>query len=337
MIRLSPRAVFEAMTRGDLIDALMASDASPSPKSARRLEALEVERGLLSEELEMSRDRSNHVEIARARFEDLFSNAPVAYCVLDRDGVVSESNDAASALFCASRSALDGVPLTQVVGIAERQRFLDHIARCLAERLRVISELTISVRGRGDVAVQLVSTPGCGDAASAPSCRTVFHDVTRERRASAANEFLLRVDDAINEAPETVDHLALVAQASVPMLGGAVFIDRCEGNVRRVAMAVAAPYAETASAPIAHHADEPSWQAYVRHLLARRAIVFDPTSAAAFSVTLRASAFLLVPIAFKAKALGVLGALRFDDGTFDVRQLELAHKVARRVARVMSA
>lgn len=325
------------MTRGELIDALAAAEAEPSPNNVRRLDALESERAALEEELRLLRERHARAELARESFADLFAQAPLAYCVIDRNGTIEDANDAAAILFCTSAGALEHAQLTHVVTVAEKQTFQDHIARCMDERLRVSSELTMVVRGRGEIAVQMVSTPRVRHDGWPDACRTIFHDVTRARRAVAVSEFLAQLEDAFGDASQTDDAATAVARACVPMLGDAAFVDLiCDDGapLRRAGLAIEPRHAPSRE-PIARHADEPGWHRYVQHVLESRAAVFEPSSAAAFSTTIAAKAFLLIPLVGKHKALGVLGALRMDEGAYTVEQLELAHHVARRAARAI--
>ncbi|HEX4516474.1 MAG TPA: PAS domain-containing protein [Polyangiaceae bacterium] len=336
MVR-TPRAVYESMARGDLIDALVRAEAEPLPHDARRLEALLAEHVALAEELRLARERSERAEIARATFADLFAQAPLAYCVLDRNGTIEDANDATATLFCTSSSALAGAKLVHLVELVEKQTFANHIAHCMEDRARVLSELTMTVRGRGEIAVQMVSTPRVRENGWVDACRTIFHDVTRARRASAASEFLARLDDAFGDAAPTDDAATAIAHACIPMLGHAAFVDLvCDDrtSLRRAGLALEARY-ETARDSITHQADDPGWHRYVARVIETGSTVFEPSSAAAFSTTVAARAFLLVPLVGKRKTLGVLGALRMDEGAYTVEQLELAYRLARRAARAI--
>lgn len=337
LAKRTPRAVYEGMTRGELIDALASAEAEPSPNNVRRLEALESERATLEEELRLLREKNERAEISRARFADLFAQAPLAYCVMDRNGTIEDANEAAATLFCTSASALEHAQLTHVVGIAEKQTFANHIARCMDERLRVSSELAMVVRGRGEIAVQMVSTPRVRHDGYPDACRTIFHDVTRARRAVAMSEFLAHLDDAFGDATETDDTATAIARACVPMLGEAAFVDLiCDDvpSLRRAGLALEGRHAG-AREPIAKQAEDSGWCRYVQRVLETRDAVFEPSSGAAFSTTIAAKAFLLVPLVGKRKPIGVLGALRMDEGSYTVEQLELAHHLARRAARAI--
>ena len=193
------------------------------------------------------------------------------------------------------------------------------------------------VRGRGEIVEQMVSTPRMRQEGWADACRVIFHDVTRARRAVAVSEFLAHLDDTLGDVAEMNDAASAVARACVPMLGEAAFVDLvCDDGpaVRRAGLALAPSHAPVRD-PIARHADDPDGHRYVQRVLESCESVFEPSSAAAFSTDVPAKGFLLVPLVARNKPLGVLGALRLEEGAYTVEQLELAHHLARRAARVI--
>ena len=332
----TPRSVYESMTRGELIDALCAADAQPSANNVRTLERLEQERGALEEELRVLRERSERAEIARARFADLFEHAPVAYVVLDRNATIKEANAGAAALLCTTTASLEDAPLLHVATIEEKQTLLDHIARCMDERLRVVTDLKMSVRGRGEVAVQFVSTPRTSPKGWVDSVRTVLYDVTRTRRAADVAQFLAQVNDFFGDALDADGTALAVARACVPVLGDAAFVDFCDDGAfsRRAGSAIATAHSAHREA-MEKHAADPEWRRYVERVVREKTHVFDPSSAAAFGAAISAKGFVLVPLVGRERVLGVLGALRIEGRGYSLEELELAQNVARRAARAI--
>jgi PAS domain S-box-containing protein len=325
------------MTRGELIDALCAADSSPSPNNVRLLKSLEEERAALADEARQLRERSESAESSRGHFADLFDQAPVAYLVLDRSGTIQIANAAAATLFCTGASSLEGTALSRVAVIDEPQVFLDHVARCMDERVRTVAELKMNVRGRGEIAVQLVSTPRPSPNGWVDSVRTVVYDVTRTRRAADIAQFLVQVNDFFGDAVDPNDAAAAVARACVPVLGDAAFVDLCEDDgvfARRASTALSAEHAAMRET-FDTHANDAAWRRYVEHVVKTRAPVFEPTSAAAFGAAISAKGFILVPLASRERVVGVLGALRIDGRGYSLEELELAQNVARRAARAI--
>ena len=325
------------MTRGELIEALMKAEADPSPTNIRRLAFLEEERNELQEQLRVLRERSELAETAHANFADLFTRAPVPYCVLNRKLEVEEANDAAATLFCASSPVLHGARLTRVVSIQEESTFENHVARCIDERLRVHDEVTMVVRGRGQLNVQVVSTPRVRDDGLVSGCRTIFCDVTRIRRASVMSEFLARTDDLFFDRADLDETVKAITDACVPILGDAVFVDMVRGPALRRASLTLDEHHVSTREPLELQAHEPTWHAYVRRVLEANEMIFEPSTAAAFSSAMLAHGFLLVPLVGRYRPLGVLGAIRLSQGAYTVDQFKLAHQVARRASRAIEA
>ncbi len=125
-------------------------------------------------------------DAARTRYIDLFELAPIAYCVLDRSGIVEAANFAVASLFGKSRGALIGKPFADVVALADKALFASHLSQCFIHRQRVASDLAMTVHGRGDVVVELVSTPLVTEDGATPlACRTMLADITRLARTES--------------------------------------------------------------------------------------------------------------------------------------------------------
>ncbi len=341
----SRRAEYESMSRGELIDALCATDRQPSAENVRLLHELQVHQVELEMQNKQLRDAQQQLEESRSRYADLFDLAPVAYCVFDRNGTIEDANLAAAALLRMNRSALVGLPFSRVVTIAEKQTFANHVSRCFEEELRVTSELTVTVRGRGEVVLQAVSTPLLdGPTGRAKACRTMLNDITRLKRSEATFRFLASITEALSSSLDVKATLNAVAKACVPMLADACFVDLCEGDdddapLRRVDIQLATPNAE-ATDLLRRHAYDPAWRKYEAQLVATLTPVFEPASAAAIGATLEsqlgARALLLLPLVGRTRRLGVLGALMSHSGrVYSLQDFELAQDVARRAAMAL--
>jgi PAS domain S-box-containing protein len=330
------------MSRGELIDALCAADRQPSAENVRLLHDLQVHQVELEMQNKQLRDAQEHLEESRARYADLFDLAPVAYCVFDRNGAIEDSNVAAATLLRMNRSAMIGLPFSRAVMIAEKQTFADHIARCLDEELRVTTELTVEVRGRGEMVLQLVSTP----LASAPSgrvrsCRTVLVDVTRLKRSEGMFRFLASANEALAASLDVAATLSAVAKSCVPTLADACFIDVCdereeESPLRRAEIVLAVRNADAMDV-LRRQALDTTWRRYESQLVKTLTPVFEPASAAALGaeveVELDACALLLLPLVGRGRTLGVLGAIMTHSArTYTLQDFELAQDIVRRAA-----
>src|SRR6185312_2749895 len=199
----SRRADYESMSRGELIDTLCELDRVPSAENVRLLHELEIHQVELEVQNKQLRETQEELEKAGTRYLDLFDAAPVSYCVLDRNGVIEDANAATATLLRTNRAALLGIPFARAVTIVEKQTFADHLARCLEEQVRVTSELAVVVRGRGEIALQIVSTPLAKSGIRAMSCRTMLLDVTRLKRSEGVLRFVAGVDESLAAAETT--------------------------------------------------------------------------------------------------------------------------------------
>ena len=105
--------------------------------------------------------RAAHVQLeeSRARLADLYDFAPVVYVTLDAEARIVEANLTAASYFGVERGNLVGKSLTGFAPMSDRGPLRQHVQRCFAERIRVESELSFSVRGRPAVTAQMVSVP----------------------------------------------------------------------------------------------------------------------------------------------------------------------------------
>ncbi len=335
---MSRRVEYESMTRGELIDALCVRDRTPALEDGRGILDLRAERTEHERENRALREERRTLQDSSAHYGDLFERAPLAYCVIDSRGVFVDANAATSALLCTNRAALLGAPLSRVLRIAEKHRFGDHIARCLEEETRVTTELDVVVRGRGEMTLQIVSSPIAELGRRASACRTVLGDVTMLKRSERALGFLAELSEDLSASLGLDEALDAITSALVPHLADACFVDLLERDVtslRRVAVA-AADELDVESA-LRRQIFDSAWRAYEEQLLCTRTPVFEPSSAAAFGAAFEARlvgrGLLLVPLVARGRAIGVLGALMIESGrTFTLHDFELARNIGRRVA-----
>lgn len=124
----------ERQVRGRRAPATPA-DAGDLRRLVHELEVHQVELELQNREL-----RNTQVELAatRDRYESLFSEAPIAYLVLDRAGTILEANDAACALLHSPRPRLLRRPLVSFAQRDDRSALARHLAEATAtiDRIR---------------------------------------------------------------------------------------------------------------------------------------------------------------------------------------------------------
>jgi len=179
-----------ASARKRIAPLLGSTTASPSETSltpvteiALMLEELNVaeeEMRQQADELVMTRDQ---VESERARYIDLFDEAPDAYLVTDDAGVVREANRAAERMLQIDRSRLRGKPLAAMVDEEFRRAFrlmLD--LRCGAPDE---IEFDTTIRPRKGAPIDVAVRIRRGGPPARPELRWSIRDVTAVKKADS--------------------------------------------------------------------------------------------------------------------------------------------------------
>ena len=100
---------------------------APSPAAARvtlhELQVHQIELEMQNEELRQSQAE---LEVARARYFDLYDLAPIGYVTLDEKGVVGEANIPASSLLGVARSELVRQPFFRFILTEDRDIYYLH-------------------------------------------------------------------------------------------------------------------------------------------------------------------------------------------------------------------
>src|SRR5262249_32604561 len=126
------------------------------------------------------------LEEARDRYAELFDFAPIAFVVLDINGIVKEANLATVRLLGRDRSRLVETPFFLYVVPDDRRAVLDHMARCRAGHDRVESELRFEPHVGDAISAQISSAPA-RSAHGGPSLLffTTIFDLSERRRHEA--------------------------------------------------------------------------------------------------------------------------------------------------------
>ena len=195
------------MTRAELLEELRRGDSGEVEEALRRsifqLQVFREETRQQNEELIQAQRR---LERARDRYADLYDSAPIGYLSLDGSGVVEEINLTGARLLGLERERIVGKPL--LFAVAERDVFLEHLARCRQGDESVVSELSLRRRGDHLLPVEMRSRRASSEG------RLLFHttltDLSERRRAEAErNELLLR-EQVAREANQAKDRFLAI-------------------------------------------------------------------------------------------------------------------------------
>src|SRR6185295_5152735 len=116
---------------------------------------------------------------------NLYDFAPTGYMTLDEKGCVREMNLTGAAMLGRDRTRLIGKPFVVFVTPSDALRFRDHINRCQKSPNKVVTDLSLEVRGGRSIYVQLQSIPVEGNERREHRrilCRTAITDIS-ERKA----------------------------------------------------------------------------------------------------------------------------------------------------------
>ncbi|MBA2479931.1 MAG: PAS domain S-box protein [Planctomycetes bacterium] len=164
------------------------------------------------------------------RYADLYDFAPVGYCTLDEKGRIQEINLTGAVLFGISREQLIGKPVSSLASIAGKDVFQSHVKKCFQEKARATGEVTLSVKGRGSVAVQLVSTPALDMGGAVTGCRTAITDISALKHLEARLRFLADVGEVVSSPGDYRGTIAALARLAVPFLADLCIVDLLEDD-----------------------------------------------------------------------------------------------------------
>ncbi|HXV62323.1 MAG TPA: ATP-binding protein [Vicinamibacteria bacterium] len=187
------------------------------------------------------REAQGLLEDSRSRYADLYDLAPVGYCTLDEKGRIQEINLTAAALFGLTREQLIGKPVSSLASLAGKDVLQSHVKKCFQEKTRATGEVTVSVKGRGSVVVQVVSAPALDTDGAVTACRTAFTDISAQKQLEARLRFLADVGQVASSQGDYGKTVAAVARLAVPFLADLCVVDLLadDGTLRRFEAAFA--------------------------------------------------------------------------------------------------
>src|ERR1041385_2622796 len=232
---------YERMTKEELIREIkrISRHEAPSDSNGEQLQRAMHDLHVHQEELRVQNEQlifaQQALEESRDRYADLYDFAPVAYLTLDRNGLIQEINLTGTILAGMERSRLIGTPLFLRIAPEDRQRFLDHRARCRSAQGLVISEMSLIGPNGTNIPVQLATRV---TGAEADSYRTAITDLTERKKAEQERERLMLQERALQAANEAKDRLLSILSHELrtpltPILAAVTALEE-RGNVPKV-------------------------------------------------------------------------------------------------------
>jgi len=320
----------------------------PDRGRAQLLHDLEVHQIELEMQNRELRAAQGQLEESRARLADLYDFAPVVYVTLDAEARIVEANLTAASYFGVERGNLVGKSLTGLAPMSDRGVLRQHVQRCFAERIRVESELSFSVRGRPAVTAQMVSVPLFDPGGAVIGCKTTLTDISDLKRTQAKLKFLSQASTILASSFDYRANLARVVHAAVPVLADICAIDLVDdaGQVSRLEMAFADPSSALRLDPFktaSPRADEST--VLGRAIRTRQPLLFPACSPASLAspaegfehdLLIRASgaqSMMIVPLVARDRVLGVLTLIAAESGRhYSGSSLSIANELATHAA-----
>ncbi|MDT8320930.1 MAG: ATP-binding protein [Xanthomonadales bacterium] len=176
-------------------------------------------------------------------YANLYEYAPIAYFVLDSQGLILQANLCAAAMLGVNRDALASVPLADYLKRQSRDAFQRHREAVFANNSRQRCRLEIERHGMGRLCVQLESVAFGPD--QARRCRTVVVDTTYyERMEEVLQSLTERLEQRVAERTKDLQKERDFSDAIINKLPGIVLILDREAHLLRSNIGV-----ETAADP----------------------------------------------------------------------------------------
>lgn len=158
---------------------VMGSATSAATKHlVHELRVHQIELAMQNEDL---RHTQEALELAKARYFNLYDLAPVGYVILSEAGSIEEANLAAAMLLTASRSHLVGVPLTRFI-LPEDQDVFYHCQRQLwSTGAPQACELRVQRKEREPCWIRLETSLAPASECETPRWRVILSDITERK------------------------------------------------------------------------------------------------------------------------------------------------------------
>ena len=170
------------------------------------LRELEIHRAELEAQNQQLQNTQLLLEDSLNRYADLYDHAPVAYISMDKNGCIKRLNLLAAELLGCDRNAVIGIPLAPWIAHSYIRHFFDHLRNCNVGGDRIVAELSMTVKGKGQRWVQFTSVRSKHELGSdAALIRTALVDVTERKQLEDERQALLFCESAARAEAENLN------------------------------------------------------------------------------------------------------------------------------------
>ena len=199
-------------------------DQGSEHDTERLLHELRVQHVELEMQNHQLRTAQAELEASRARYADLYDDAPVGYCTLDPDGRIREINLTGAQLLGVVRADVIGQPLASFVAAADRTACAAHLRRCRREKARVTTELALPIDVGTPIVLQLVSTY-VTSVDEGVTLRTMLIDITAQKILEARLRLLAEAGEHLASSLGEDATCAAGGRVAVPSFADVCLLD----------------------------------------------------------------------------------------------------------------
>ena len=179
------RKAAEGKLRDSLASPVRAAEAGQSNAMQAALHELQVHQVELEMQNEELRAAQALLDAERARYVELYDQAPVGYCTLSSDGLILQANLIAAAMLGTPRARLFNEPLARFIDAADQDHFYLLHRQLMRSRAAYSVDLRIALPEGGSLWVNVAanSAQGEGDAMVA---RIALADISQRKQSEQA-------------------------------------------------------------------------------------------------------------------------------------------------------
>ncbi len=295
-------------------------------------------------ELEMQnralRDAQFQLEVAFRRYSDLFEDAPVGYCIIDKDAKFLKVNRTAEQMLRSARALDHNVTLGECAAPQDRTVIARHLKACLRAR----RELAVEVRSIGHLKrmfhVHLASVPEFDGDGELIGFKVALIDISQRKAAEARLQLMSRASETLASSLNYVNSVSAMLAHLQTHFAQACFVDLHvdERDALRLYPATlgsneASAYAAEAEALFPQHQKHtPQAQVFASGLPMRTAGLPQEGEQIAPEIADGGRSVLVVPLVAHGKTLGTMTCIANAGQTYESADLNASSDLGHRVA-----
>ena len=190
----------QAARRKPPLSAMDLNNLSPEliRQTLHELQVHQIELQMQNEELQTAQIR---LDKSRARYFDLYDLAPVGYCTVNEQGLITEANLAIASLLGLSRIHIVNQPISRFIQRAHQDRYYAYRTQVISTGVARTCELQLMKRDGSTVWVTMTTTTLLEDD-GASVLRVVLGDITARKKM---DQLLQDKNTALDEAQRVAD------------------------------------------------------------------------------------------------------------------------------------